>query len=167
MSFLKILLLVIVLTFSLFAKDNRINTFVSVNEVYFLPKETKETKDNILSLIKNSKKNITIGMYNFSYKKFAKQLVSSSKNGVNIKIILDKSKVKADDKLYNYFKKNGINVKIADKKLHTKVAIFDEKIAVLGSINWTKESFKDNYELVLFTRDKKIIDKMLDFLNKF
>ncbi len=167
MSFLKISLLVIVLSFNLYAKDNRTKGLVSVNEVYLLPKETEDAKNNILSLIKNSKKSISIGMYNFSYKKFAKQLVDSSKNGVNIKIILDKSKVKKDDKLYKYFKKNGINVKIADKKLHTKVAIFDEDIAVLGSINWTKESFKDNYELVLFTRDKRIINKMLNFLNKF
>jgi phosphatidylserine/phosphatidylglycerophosphate/cardiolipin synthase-like enzyme len=167
MSFLKISLLVIVLSLNLFAKDNRTNSSISVNEIYFLPKEAKETKNNILSLIKNSKKSISIGMYNFSYKKFAKQLVDSSKNGINIKIVLDKSKVKKDDKLYKYFKKNGINVKIADKKLHTKVAIFDEKVAVIGSINWTKESFQDNYELVLFTRDKKIIDKMSNFINQF
>lgn len=167
MSFLKISLLVVVLSFNLFAKDNNLGSLTSVNEVYFLPKETKKTKENILSLIKNSKKSISIAMYNFSYKKFAKELVDSSKNGVNIKIILDKSKVKKDDKLYKYFMKNGINVKIADKKLHTKVAVFDEKIAVLGSINWTKESFKDNYELVLFTKDKNIIDKMLHFINQF
>lgn len=167
MSFIKILFLTIILTFNLFAKDNRVNTLVSVNEVYLLPKETKETKDKILYLIKNSKKNIFIGMYNFSYKKFAKELVSSSKNGVKIKIVLDKSKIKKDDKIYKYLKDNGIDVKIADKKLHTKVAIFDKEIAVLGSINWTKESFKDNYEVVLFSRDKKIINKMLGFLNKF
>ena len=167
MSFFKISLLVIVLSFNLYAKDNSVDSFVNTNEVYLLPKEAKETKENIIDLIKNSKKSISIAMYNFSYKKFAKELVDSSKKGINIKIILDKSKIKEDDKLYKYFKKNGINVKIADKKLHTKVAIFDKKIAVLGSINWTKESFKDNYELVLFTKDKKIIDKMLDFLNKF
>ena len=167
MSFLKISLLFIILSFNLYGKDNRINNLINVNEVYFLPKEADKTKDNILSLIKNSKKSISIAMYNFSYKKFAKQLVDSSNNGVDIKIILDKSKVKKDDELYKYLKKNGINVKIADKKLHTKVAIFDEKIAVLGSINWTKKSFKDNYEVVLFTRDKKIIDKMLNFINEF
>ena len=167
MSFLKISLLVIILSFNLYAKDNSVNNSINTNEVYFLPKETKKTKEKIISLIKSSKKSISIGMYNFTYKKFAKQLVISSKNGVDIKLILDKSKVKKDDKLFKYFKKNGINIKIADKKLHTKVAIFDEKVAVLGSINWTKESFKDNYELVLFTKDKKTIDKILDFLNQF
>jgi len=166
MSFFKISLLIIV-SFNLYAKDNRIYTLTSINEVYFLPKEADKTKENILNLIRNAKKSINIGMYNFSYKKFAKELVSSSENGIKITIVLDKSKISKNDKIYEYFKNNGINVKIANKKLHTKIAIFDEKIAFLGSINWTKESFKDNYEVVLFTKDKKIINKMLDFLNKF
>jgi phosphatidylserine/phosphatidylglycerophosphate/cardiolipin synthase-like enzyme len=167
MSFFKISLLVILLSFNLYSKDNRAYTSIIENEVYFLPKEASKTKKDILSLIKNAKKSISIGMYNFSYKKFAKELVSSSKNGIKVKIVLDKSKISKNDKIYKYFKNNGIEVNIADKKLHTKIAIFDEKIAVLGSINWTKESFKDNYEVVLFTRDKKIINKMLDFLNRF
>lgn len=167
MSFFKISLLVILLSFNLYSKDNRTYISTNMNEVYFLPKESNKTKENILNLIKNAKESISIGMYNFSYKKFAKELVSSSKNGIKIKIVLDKSKIKKNNKIYKYFKNNGIDVKIADKKLHTKVAIFDEKVAVLGSINWTKESFKDNYEIVLFTKDKKIINKMLSFLTKF
>lgn len=167
MSLFKTSLIIFLLSFNLFAKEIILNKSTVLNEVYFLPSEAKKTKENILYLIKNSKKNISIAMYNFSYKKFAKQLVLSSKNGIDIKIILDKSKVKKDNKLYKYFKKNGINVKIADNKLHTKVAVFDERIAVLGSINWTKESFKDNYEIVLFTKDKKTISKMLNFMEKF
>lgn len=167
MFLFKISLLVILLSFNLYSKETKSVSLISLNQVYFLPKESNKTKENILNLIKNAKKSIVIGMYNFSYKKFAKQLVSSSKNGIDVKIILDKSKIKKDNKLYKYFKKNGIVVKVADRKLHTKVAVFDEKVAVLGSINWTKESFKDNYEVVLFTKDKNTIDKMSNFLNQF
>ena len=55
---------------------------------------------------------------------------------------------------------------VADKKLHTKIAIFDEKTIVLGSTNWTKDSFSGNYEVILFSNDKEIISKSLKFLNK-
>ncbi|APW65732.1 hypothetical protein LPB137_07640 [Poseidonibacter parvus] len=167
MSLFKITLISICLCFNLYAKDNKAIAFTSLNEIYFLPIETKETKNNISKLIKTAERNIHIAMYNFSYKKFAKELVSSSKKGVKVKIVLDKSKIDKNDKIYKYLKNNGIIVKIANKKLHTKIAIFDEKVAVLGSINWTKESFKNNYEVVMFTKDKKIINKMLTFLNKF
>ncbi|WP_122893010.1 phospholipase D-like domain-containing protein [Arcobacter peruensis] len=167
MSLFKITLISICLCFNLYAKDNKAIAFTSLNEIYFLPKETKETKNNISKLIKTAERNIHIAMYNFSYKKFAKELVSSSKKGVKVKIVLDESKIDKNDKIYKYLKNNGIIVKIANKKLHTKIAIFDEKVAVLGSINWTKESFKNNYEVIMFTKDKKIINKMLTFLNKF
>mgnify|MGYP005990044419 FL=1 len=167
MSLFKITLISLFLCFNLYSKDNRNITSTNLNEIYFLPKEAKETKNSILKHIKNAEKSIDIAMYNFSYKKFAKELVSSSKKGIKINIILDKSKVDKNDKIYKFLKNNGINIKIANKKLHTKIAIFDESIALLGSINWTKESFKDNYEVVMFTEDKKIISKMMRFINKF
>ena len=137
------------------------------NEIYFLPKHADKTKDRIVDLIKQSKSSIYISMYNFSYKKFAKQLVKKSKEKINITVIFDKSKVKKDDKIYNMLKKNGIKTIIADKKLHTKIAIFDDKVLVLGSTNWTKDSFKENYEVILFTRDNKIIEKSKKFVQKF
>jgi len=167
MSFFKITLIIIFLSFNIYAKENKTISLTNTNEIYFLPKEADLVKDNILDLIKKSKNNISIAMYNFSYKKFAKELVSSAKDGVRVTIILDKSKVDKKDKIYKYLKNNGINVKIANQKMHMKIAVFDKSIAVLGSTNWTKESFKDNYEVVLFTRDKKVINKIQDALNKF
>ncbi len=110
MSFFKISLLIILLSFNLYSKDNKAFSSTNLNEIYFLPKEADKTKDNILYLIKNAEKNITIGMYNFSYKKFAKELVSASKNGIKITIVLDESKISKNDKIYKYFKNNGITI---------------------------------------------------------
>jgi len=167
MSLLKILLIIICLNFNLYAKNNDVFSSVNTNKLYVFPDEANDAEDDIIKLIKKSKKNIIIAMYNFSYKKFAKQLVDKAKNEIKITIILDKSKIEKKDKIYKYLKNNGIIVKVVDKKMHMKIAIFDEKILVLGSSNWTKDSFKDNYELVLFTSNKKIINKALSALDKF
>jgi len=167
MSLLKILLIIICLNFNLYAKNNDVFSSVNTNKLYVFPDEANNAEDDIIKLIKKSKKNIIIAMYNFSYKKFAKQLVDKAKNEIKITIILDKSKIEKKDKIYKYLKNNGIIVKVVDKKMHMKIAIFDEKILVLGSSNWTKDSFKDNYELVLFTSNKKIINKVLSALDKF
>ena len=77
------------------------------NEVYILPKQGDEIKDKISESITNAKSEILVAMYNFSYKKFAKELVKASKNGVKIKVILDKEKIEKDDEIYKYFKDNG------------------------------------------------------------
>lgn len=147
----------------LFSNENISN----LNEIFFLPKQNEEAKDKIVDLIETSKESIKISMYNFSYKKFAKELVKASKNGVKIKVILDKDKVKEDDEIYKYLKDNGIIIITPKEKLHTKIAIFDDETMLFGSLNWTKESFEKNYEVLLVSKDKKIINEMSFFINSF
>lgn len=159
----KILLVIVLFASSLFANEVLLNQ----SQVYFLPKQADEAKDKIVDLINNSKDSIKISMYNFSYKKFAKELADASKKGVKIQVVLDEKKVKEDNDIYKYLKDNNIEVIIADKKLHTKIALFDNKIALIGSLNWTKESFEENYEMLLLSNDKKIIFEMENFLSSF
>ncbi len=147
----------------LFSNENLLNQ----NETFFLPEQNKEAKEKIIDLIATSKDSIKISMYNFSYKKFAKELVKASKNGVKIKVILDKEKIEKDDEIYKYFKDNGIKVIIPKKKLHTKIAVFDDETMLIGSLNWTKESFEDNYEVLLISKNKKIINEMNIFIDSF
>ena len=138
---------------------------ISQNQTLFLPQQSKEAKDKIIELIRSAKVNIKISMYNFSYKKFAKELVLASKNGVNVQLILDNKKIEDDNDIYKYLKKNGIKIILPKKKVHTKIAIFDNKIALIGSLNWTKESFEDNYEILLISNDKKVIKEIDNFIN--
>ncbi len=127
---------------------------------YFLPADSKELKSHIERLIKESKSDIDIAMYNFSYNRFAKLLNKAAKRDVDVNVIFDKKKIGYDKSSeYSYLKKKGINCFIADKKMHLKIALFDEKIAILGSLNWTKASFEDNYEIVHITDNIDIINK--------
>ena len=72
------------------------------NEVYILPKQGEEIKDKISESITSAKSEILVAMYNFSYKKFAKDLVEASKNGVKITVFLDAKKVKEDSEVFDY-----------------------------------------------------------------
>ena len=49
-------------------------------------------------------------MYNFSYKNIAKRFNKGFKNGVKVTVVLDKSKVEANDKIYNFLKEANIKV---------------------------------------------------------
>lgn len=48
--------------------------------------------------------------------------------------------------------------------MHMKVAIFDNNRLIIGSSNWTKESFEENHESILITDDKKIIFELSNYL---
>jgi phosphatidylserine/phosphatidylglycerophosphate/cardiolipin synthase-like enzyme len=135
------------------------------NEVYILPKQGDEIKDKISESITNAKSEILVAMYNFSYKKFAKDLVDASKNGVKIIVYLDAKKVKDDSEIFDFLKKNDIKVILVKDKMHLKLALIDSKMAIFGSINWTKESFEENYELVYISEDKKTIAELTSFIN--
>ena len=134
------------------------------NEVYILPKQGEQIKDKISESITNAKSEILIAMYNFSYKKFAKDLVDASKNGVKITVFLDAKKVKEDSEVFEYLKKNNIKVVLVKDKMHLKVALIDSKVAIFGSTNWTKESFEENYELIYISEDEKTVKTLRSFI---
>ena len=134
------------------------------NEVYILPKQGDEIKDKISESITNAKSEILVAMYNFSYKKFAKDLVDASKNGVKITVFLDAKKVKEDPEISEYLKKNNIKVVLVKDKMHLKVALIDSKVAIFGSTNWTKESFEENYELIYISEDEKTVKTLSSFI---
>ncbi|MBY0540300.1 MAG: phospholipase D-like domain-containing protein [Arcobacteraceae bacterium] len=134
------------------------------NEVYILPKQGEQIKDKISESITNAKSEILIAMYNFSYKKFAKDLVNASKNGVKITVFLDSKKVKDDSEISEYLKKNNIKVVLVKDKMHLKVALIDSKVAIFGSTNWTKESFEENYELIYISEDEKTVETLSSFI---
>ncbi len=139
--------------------------YAKQDEIYFLPQQSKVLEQKIMDLLESSKKSIVISMYNFSYKKFAKSLVKAKKQGLKIKVYLDKEKVKKDDEIYKYLKKYNIKIYLSKEKLHTKLAIFDDKILMMGSTNWTKKSFLQNNEVVLFLRNKTFIEQTKSFLD--
>ena len=138
------LILILLLSISLYAK----------NDIYFFPQDANKASDDIAKLINESKTSIDIAMYNFKYNKFAKLLQKAKDRGVKVKIFYTKKDIDFKDI-------KAIAVK--DRKLHTKIAIFDKKIVAFGSPNWKKKSFTKNYEVLYITDDKKLL---LEF-NKF
>lgn len=139
------LLIILLLSINLYAQDT----------LYFFPQDAKKAKERIEKLINNSKYSIDIAMYNFGDKKLAELLDKAQKRGVSVKIFYDKKDVD--------FK--NINAQTLKKKLHTKIAIFDKNTVVFGSPNWTKKSFKENYEVLYITDDEKLLTEFNKFFS--
>ncbi len=127
----------------------------SFDKIYFLPNESVQVEKEIIDLMKNAQSTIDIVMYNIDYKKFGKVLKKASKNGVNVTIVYEKSKLK--------FHKN-IKLLKTKRKLHIKLAIIDKKFAIYGSANWKKESFEENYEIINITNDKEKLKKFQEII---
>jgi len=132
------------------------------DDIYFLPKDSVKFEKSLEKLIKKANFSIDIAVYNFQYQKIAKLLKKAAKDDIKVNIIFDNKKTQSkksqDKKLCDQKNINCTIVK--NKKQHIKLMIFDQKVAILGSLNLTKDSFKKNYEMVLITDDNKILDQI-------
>jgi len=141
----KKLLLVLIFVSSLF----------SIDTLYFMPQDGKQYQKDLISLLENAKSSIKISMYNFEHKKLARILKKKARNGVDVVVFYYKKNVEF------YKKIDAIQVK--RRKLHTKLAIIDNKTIIFGSGNWSKKSFKKNYEMNYITDQKDLVEQTLHF----
>lgn len=132
-----------------------VSSLFSIDKVYFIPDEKKEFQADLFTLLENAKSSIKIAMYNFEHKKIAKILKKKSRNGVDVTVFYSKKDVE-------FYKKIDA-IKVERRKLHTKLAIIDNETIVFGSSNWSKKSFRKNYEMNYITDRKDFVEKSLKF----
>jgi phosphatidylserine/phosphatidylglycerophosphate/cardiolipin synthase-like enzyme len=132
-----------------------VTSLLSVDKLYFIPDEKKEFQEDLFSLLENAKSSIKIAMYNFEHKKLARVLKKKSRNGIDVTVFYYKKDVE-------FYKKIDA-IKVERRKLHTKLAIIDNETIVFGSSNWSKKSFKKNYEMNYITDREELVSKSIKF----
>ena len=156
--------ILVLLTLSLFAKDNIIaqfnHWFLSTNtqtvsniEVVFSPNQG--ATDAIIKAISEARKLVLVSAYSFTSQTIAQALLDAKKRNVDVKIILDKSQVSQRYSSSKFFENLNFDLKIDVKHAiyHNKVMIIDDKTIITGSFNFTKAAESKNAENVLIIRD--------------
>ncbi len=79
-------------------------------------------------------------------------IVGAHNRGVQVKIVLEDSKLKANRLAYEKLKENNIAVffDTPEHLLHIKGVAIDDRYIFLGSANWSKAAIEDNYEATYF-----------------
>lgn len=119
-----------------------------------------QIKNSVLTMIDNSKERILVEGAYFSDDDLIEHLISASKRGVDVNVIMpQKGDSKIFDKLNLYTAKkmleNKVNVFFYQPRFsHMKAAIFDN-FTVVGSANPDARSFRENQELnVIIENDR-------------
>ncbi len=94
-------------------------------------------------------------------------LVAAKNRGVEVKVILEDSKLKENRLAYEKLRENNIAVYFdtAEHLLHIKGVVIDDRYVFVGSANWSKAAFEDNYEATYFedsARDAIAFKKYID-----
>ena len=135
-------------------------------EAMFSPKG--EISKNIVNIINSSKNSIDIAVFIFTSGDIAEALLHAKNRNVKIRIVIDKKQGKKDHPILQFLNDEGFNIKYVKGNvggfMHNTFSIFDSKLVLTGSYNWTDHSENYNYENVVLIDEPYVINK---FQNEF
>lgn len=113
--------------------------------VYFTP--GPECENIIISEI-NRAADIDIAVYSITNPGIADAIVAAHYRGANVRIITDRTMSAGAGSAIARFKNAGIPVRTngRDKIMHNKFAIFNRRLVITGSYNWTTNASRYNAE---------------------
>ena len=146
------------------------------NTLYLMPEDGKEALSKVVSLIEGADKNIYVAMYSFTNKEITKALSRASNRGVTIWFVVD-SKTGMND----CYSKTGEVAKLKNAKvflakgakapsgkyygkMHSKLMVVDENVAVFGSVNWSFTGFYANREIMYVDESRDDILKLKKYI---
>jgi phosphatidylserine/phosphatidylglycerophosphate/cardiolipin synthase-like enzyme len=150
-------------------------------EVLFSPNDRPTKK--LIDLINTAQKKIHAAVYMITDKVIATALIKAKKErGVDVQIITDRVSVDSSYGKGKFLKENGVPVHvygpiIGSKKntadqpsnahkmfnmaplMHNKFALFDDKLVLTGSFNWTRSANQKNRENMIIMDEKEVLSK--------
>lgn len=128
-------------------------------EAHFSPGSS--CRDRIIKLINAAKKSIDICVFTISDNKITGPILDAHHRGIQVTIISDndKSNDRGSD-IYHLLDK-GVNVLLDQSQyhMHHKFAIFDNRILLNGSFNWTRSATEVNEENILISAEPALVSK--------
>ena len=126
--------------------------------VTFSPQDCTIT-NKIIPAIQNAKKYIYIPAFIITDKELQKELIQAKNKGIDIKLIIDATGANNKYSVHTELRNNNIPVKVENfaGKMHMKSILIDDKIAFLGSMNFTKSGNQYNDENSIEIEDAAIV----------
>jgi len=128
----------------------------------------KTFPDIVTPIIKQAKKSIDIIVFDWRWypdqigstiQKFNNAIIDSAKKGIRIRALTNSSQIQ------RLLSENRIKTKKLHSKklLHTKLMLVDNKIAILGSHNYTMNAFTINFEVSVILVDPPTIKRLNEY----
>lgn len=115
--------------------------------------------DKIIGWISEAKSTIDICLYMFSNELLLNAIIDAHKRGVVVRLIMDSDCTKTTwvlgqigimKRVKKSFFKNNI--------MHHKFIIIDNNKLISGSLNWTMNAIRNNWENIFITNDHELVD---------
>ena len=111
-----------------------------------------------VNAIESAKKEILVQCYSFTSKPIADALMRAHHNGIKVRILFDRSQLKAPYSRIHQLTDAGIETTIDYVKgiAHNKIILIDEELVLTGSYNFSKSANSRNAENMLLISNKNL-----------
>jgi len=130
----------------------------------------------LLSYFGESENYIHIVMYLMKYypydstngvSQLQKALISARERGLDIKVLLERSDYNSslnaiNESTYVYLDSQGIDVRFDQLSVttHAKLVIIDDKVAFVGSTNWSQSALEKNNEVNVEIKEEEVVKEL-------
>jgi len=120
----------------------------------------------VLTNLANSKTDVKIAVEWFTNPVFYKTLIKLNENGVKIELIVSDDKMNFTHPKINFQKLIDLGIKIrvsqSPNLMHNNFCVIDERLVVTGTYSWTLRAELYNFENIIVSNDKELINDYLD-----
>ena len=120
---------------------------------YFSPED--ECADRIGDLLSGAERSVDICVFTITDNRISKEILRAHQRKIAVRIITDNEKAFDRGSDIETLEKAGVPVRVdlTEHHMHHKFAVFDQRIVLTGSYNWTRSADHYNHENILVTDD--------------
>lgn len=130
------------------------------------PQPAFEIKNQFMRFIAEAKHAIYVEMAYIGDPDISRRLIAATRHGVQVTVLFSRKANIGNDinyrALHELYERAKIRVHLSDKMLHSKMMLFDWKIAVLGSANLSVFSMQKADELSISVHSRPVFMKALN-----
>jgi mitochondrial cardiolipin hydrolase len=126
-------------------------------EAYFSPSEA--CLERIRSLLGGARQSADICVFTITDDRISRPILDAHRRGVKIRVVTDNEKAFDPGSDVESFSRAGIPVAVdtSPAHMHHKFAVFDGKLLLTGSYNWTRGAAAENQENFIVTDEPRFI----------
>ncbi|MCG8457384.1 MAG: phospholipase D-like domain-containing protein [Holophagales bacterium] len=135
-------------------------------QVLFEPGD--QVPPHLISLVDSCRKCLDICVFTITDNRISSPILAAHRRGVRVRIVTDSDKATDPGSDVRMLAEQGIEVRydFLPSHMHHKFAVFDGRILVTGSYNWTRGAAENNYENLLITDDRRFVYPFVEELER-
>lgn len=130
--------------------------------------DSDRVADRIIAAINHTKSSLDLAIFDLTHPALTAALEDAQRRGVRIRIVADQRQAEGTHSEIPFLTQRGIPVRLSrgyrgDRSLmHNKFAVFDSRLAVTGSFNWTTSADSYNFENAVFISDPAAVARFAE-----